>query len=363
MFLTGKPLRSVYRVLARDGRVVWFQCEARMVRRDDGAPWFIQGVGFDVTRSEDGGGGAAGGAQRPHRHPRHRRRAGRGAGAGRRASRGSIAPASCERLLVREVAGPLLLGLFPTPEESERCQAHRSPSSRRRAGPSEYEDDWVRARRLPPANRLVEHDAARVDGATPSHIIATGIDVTERQRLQKALLEISAREQRRIGQDLHDGLGQHLTGIAFMSKVLGQQLAEERAPDRRRRPRRSCALVNKAIDKTRELRAGCVPVFSDAEGLMSALRQMAGRGGGPVPRHLPVRLRRAGARAGRGHAATHLYHIAHEAVNNAHQARRRQRDPAHAGPGERHRDADRRGRRRGHLHGGVGPTRTWACTS
>ena len=40
------------------------------------------------------------------------------------------------------------------------------------------------------------------------------------------MLEISAREQRQIGQDLHDGLGQHLTGIAFMSKVLEQQLTE-----------------------------------------------------------------------------------------------------------------------------------------
>ena len=49
MFLTGKPLRSSYRVMARDGRVVWFQCEARLVRRDDGEPWFIHGVGFDIT--------------------------------------------------------------------------------------------------------------------------------------------------------------------------------------------------------------------------------------------------------------------------------------------------------------------------
>src|SRR6202453_4575640 len=49
MFLSGKPLRSSYRVLARDGRVVWFHCEARLVRRDDGGPWFIHGVGFDIT--------------------------------------------------------------------------------------------------------------------------------------------------------------------------------------------------------------------------------------------------------------------------------------------------------------------------
>ena len=49
MFLSGKPLRSAYRVMARDGHVVWFHCEARLVRRDDGEPWFIHGVGFDIT--------------------------------------------------------------------------------------------------------------------------------------------------------------------------------------------------------------------------------------------------------------------------------------------------------------------------
>ena len=48
-FVSGEPLRSVYRVLARDGRVVWFHCEVRMVRRPDGRPWFIHGVGFDIT--------------------------------------------------------------------------------------------------------------------------------------------------------------------------------------------------------------------------------------------------------------------------------------------------------------------------
>ncbi len=48
-FLTGEPLSSVYRVLARDQRVVWFQCEVRMVRHPDGRPWFLHGIGFDVT--------------------------------------------------------------------------------------------------------------------------------------------------------------------------------------------------------------------------------------------------------------------------------------------------------------------------
>jgi PAS domain S-box-containing protein len=53
MFLRGQPLRSVYRVLARDGRVIWFQCEVKMVLRDDGVPWFIHGVGIDVTELKE----------------------------------------------------------------------------------------------------------------------------------------------------------------------------------------------------------------------------------------------------------------------------------------------------------------------
>lgn len=49
MFVTGKSLKSAYRILSRQGRVVWFRCEAKMVRRPDGNPWFILGVGFDIS--------------------------------------------------------------------------------------------------------------------------------------------------------------------------------------------------------------------------------------------------------------------------------------------------------------------------
>lgn len=50
LLLWGDPLHSVYKVLARDGRTVWLQCEAKMVRRADGRPWFIHGIGIDVSR-------------------------------------------------------------------------------------------------------------------------------------------------------------------------------------------------------------------------------------------------------------------------------------------------------------------------
>lgn len=49
LFLSGEPLKSVYRLIARDGHTVWFHCEAKMVRREDGRPWFIHGVAFDIT--------------------------------------------------------------------------------------------------------------------------------------------------------------------------------------------------------------------------------------------------------------------------------------------------------------------------
>ena len=53
MLVTGKSLKSAYRVLSREGRVVWFRCEAKMVRHPDGNPWFILGVGFDITELKE----------------------------------------------------------------------------------------------------------------------------------------------------------------------------------------------------------------------------------------------------------------------------------------------------------------------
>jgi len=49
-FFSVPPLRSAYRVIARDGRVVWFQsAKPKMIRKKSGRPWFIHGIGFDIT--------------------------------------------------------------------------------------------------------------------------------------------------------------------------------------------------------------------------------------------------------------------------------------------------------------------------
>src|SRR4029077_14266750 len=152
-------------------------------------------------------------------------------------------------------------------------------------------------------------------GGTPNYIISSGIGITELKNLEKTILEISAREQRRIGQDLHDGLGQHLTGIAFMSKVQEQKLMEKGMPEAGDAAK-IVNLVNEAIDKTRELARGLLPVVSDAQGLMSALRQWAGE----VEDLFAVSCRFQCVTPVLIHdaiVATHLYHVAREAVNNA----------------------------------------------
>ena len=104
--------------------------------------------------------------------------------------------------------------------------------------------------------------------------VATGIDRTENKQLQNTVLEISGREQRRIGQDLHDGLGQHLTGIAFLAKVQEQRLADKSLPEAADAAK-IVKLVNEAIYKTRELARGLLPVLSEPRGLAQALQELA----------------------------------------------------------------------------------------
>jgi PAS domain S-box-containing protein len=54
LFVSGTALKSTYRVIARDGRVVWFQCEVKILRSEDGQPYALHGVGFDITSLKEG---------------------------------------------------------------------------------------------------------------------------------------------------------------------------------------------------------------------------------------------------------------------------------------------------------------------
>jgi protein-histidine pros-kinase len=49
LFITCEPVHSIYKVIAKDGRVVWLRCEAKLMREEHGRPSYIQGMAFDVT--------------------------------------------------------------------------------------------------------------------------------------------------------------------------------------------------------------------------------------------------------------------------------------------------------------------------
>lgn len=140
-------------------------------------------------------------------------------------------------------------------------------------------------------------------------------DITERKRLEREILEISDREQRRIGQDLHDGLCQHLTAIELMSQVVAQKLAARSQPEADRMGE-IAGHVRNVIGQTRLLARGLSPVTLESEGLMSALKELALNTTGMFGVKCEFECRPA-VLVDDHATATHLYRIAQEAVSNA----------------------------------------------
>lgn len=146
-------------------------------------------------------------------------------------------------------------------------------------------------------------------------ISVIGRDITEYRRLEKEVLRVGEMERQRIGYDLHEMLGQNLTGMAFMSKVLEQQLEGKQLPEARY-AHEIARLLNESTTLTRSLARGLAPVHLKAEGLPSALKQLTEdtelHCGIPCLFHYeqPVAVDDVTV-------ANHLYRIAQEAVTNA----------------------------------------------
>ncbi|HEX3626910.1 MAG TPA: PAS domain S-box protein [Verrucomicrobiae bacterium] len=139
-------------------------------------------------------------------------------------------------------------------------------------------------------------------------------EANKRRMLQHQVMDISEREQRRIGQDIHDGLGQQLTGIGMLADALLDKLKSKKL-DEAEDARRITLLFQQARSQTRRLAHGLQPVMPDPDGLMIALKELAEsvnnlgvecRFQCPVPIHLHDNLK-----------ASHLFRIAQEAVGNA----------------------------------------------
>jgi PAS domain S-box-containing protein len=145
----------------------------------------------------------------------------------------------------------------------------------------------------------------------------TGIlrDITQRKELEREIVEIASLEQRRIGQNLHDSVGQELTALNLLAGDLAETLRTD--------PSSGSKLVERMVQglqrSQQELRAvlrGLLPVAVDTEGLMAALSDLADRiqreGKATCTFDCPRPVSVAD-----NLTATHLYLIAQEAVHNA----------------------------------------------
>jgi signal transduction histidine kinase len=139
--------------------------------------------------------------------------------------------------------------------------------------------------------------------------------IVERERLERELLEVGGRERRRLGYDLHDGLGQHLTGTALAVQVLREKLARRGAPEAAEAAK-AVDLIEDGIALSRKLAKGLQPVEMHAGGLMQALQEFAGA----TTELFKISCRfecEAPILFSDASTADHLYYIAREAAGNA----------------------------------------------
>lgn len=140
-------------------------------------------------------------------------------------------------------------------------------------------------------------------------------EIGERERLEREILEISEREQRRIGHDSHDGLCQHLTATALAGQVLGQKLSA-RSLAESADAGEIVRLIEEGIAMTRDMAHGIAPLDLESEGLIVALRGLAANVSRTSKLGCTLECEPPPLIADPA-AATHLYRIAQEAVHNA----------------------------------------------
>ena len=138
-------------------------------------------------------------------------------------------------------------------------------------------------------------------------------EIARRKGLEGEILAVSDREQQRLGQELHDGLCQHLTAVAFMTRSIALRLRDHRVVDAAD-IEKVAELVNEAAVDTRNLSRALHRVDVDAAGLIIALQDLADREIWRTPCRLETK---SSFRIDDDVAAAHLYRIAREAVINA----------------------------------------------
>ncbi len=151
--------------------------------------------------------------------------------------------------------------------------------------------------------------------------IMTGIsfiarNITEKKNLEKEVIEIGEKERERIGRDLHDSLGQELTGILLNIKTIENITKNKLADEELSQIKYTQEMIKSAIEKTRTMAKNMIPVKLQTEGLPHALEDLANFARTVYKKNVITRI---DDRISSMNiiTETQLYHIAQEAVNNS----------------------------------------------
>lgn len=155
----------------------------------------------------------------------------------------------------------------------------------------------------------------RDDNNIVTRIIGIAKDITEMRELEREIADVSTREKQRLSRDLHDSLGQELTGLTMMTHQLTQTLVKS-DPDRAAMANTLLEGLRRLLQQVRRISRGLAPVDIEAGGLTVALAQLAEQTNLAATSACHFRCE--------GHividdpnVANHLYRIAQEAVSNA----------------------------------------------
>lgn len=150
------------------------------------------------------------------------------------------------------------------------------------------------------------------DNGVEGHVLVV-LDETEKKFLEQALLEAGEREQRRIGQQLHDHLCQQLLGAAFGAQALSRELHHSQSPSEERASELA-RLINDSVVEARNMARGINPIELDPAGLMSALQELIAR----VPHGVTAEFDCPNSvLVDNSELALHAFRIAQEALTNA----------------------------------------------
>jgi PAS domain S-box-containing protein len=147
-----------------------------------------------------------------------------------------------------------------------------------------------------------------------THFLAVKEDISEKKELEKQMVDIIEDGQRKLGRDLHDGLGQELTGIAFMAKSLVQKV-KKNLPDETKNFEMLVDHVNRSIAQVKNISKGLYPASLEQDGLQPAIKSMAENINQMYLVHCNFNFKNV-KRLPDPASEIHLFRIAQEALNN-----------------------------------------------